>query len=343
MTATPQSNSTLQEIADVLRANQTFALCGHVSPDGDCLGSQLALAHVLRALGKQMELLLVQDAPIDDKLSFLPGSDGFVSSAEIAHRGQSFDVFVALDVPTRERIGEAACAVLDAAADSVTVDHHAVPTVMAKHVHVDPDAASTSMLVWQLARLLMDKPPLDAAVCAYTGLVTDTGCFQYQNTDVRAFNAAADMVAYGVSPSHITREVMQNRSLASVRLESIASSRMELFANGQAALGWVSAADMGACGAKKEDADGIVNMLRSIRGVRVACALREQDGEIRGNLRSKDETDVSVLARELGGGGHAGAAGFTLRCSMEEAVATMSSRLASIFDNQGAVGEGVQA
>lgn len=332
MTVTSQTNSTLQDIADVLQKNRTFALCGHVSPDGDCLGSQLALAHTLRVLGKDVTLLLVQDAPIEPRLRFLPGSDGFVPAARAAEEGVPFDVFVALDVPTRERIGEAACAILDVARDSVTIDHHAAPNTMAKHVYVDPDAASTSMLVWEVSKLLTARPPIEAAMCAYTGLVTDTGCFQYQNTDAHALGVAADLVAYGVQPAHITREVMQNHSLASVRLEAVATSRMEFVANGKAALAWVTAEDMDACGAEKEDADGIVNVLRSIRGVRVACALREQDGVIRGNLRSKDETDVSVLARELGGGGHAGAAGFTLRCGMEEAVARLKECLSRMFD-----------
>ncbi len=333
MALTAQTNSTLHDIAQIFGAdyNRTFALCGHVSPDGDCLGSQLALAHVLLALGKEVALLLVKDDPIDAKLKFLPGSEWFAPAMTVAGEKKVFDVFVALDVPMRSRIGEAACALLDNARDSVTIDHHAAPVAMTKHAYVDPGAASTTMLVWELSKLLMDKPPIEAALCAYTGLVTDTGCFQYQNTDANALRVAADLVERGVEPARVTREIMQNHSLASVKLEALAAARMKLMDCGRTALSWVTADDMRACAATKEDADGVVNMLRGIRGVRVACALREQNGEIRGNLRSKDETDVSVLAQQFGGGGHAGAAGFSLDCSMEEAIDKVSALLSALF------------
>ena len=178
MAVTPQTNTDLGAIAEALRSRDDFIICGHVSPDGDCLGSQLGLAAALKGLGKRVTCLLAKDEPIDERLGFLPGAAELVPAA-------SFDgiarTFVAVDVPTRERIGEAAAALLEGCDLTVTVDHHAVDSTMTDLVYVDPDAASTTMLVWELAGLLGAERAGDVAQCCYTGLVTDTGRFQYQN------------------------------------------------------------------------------------------------------------------------------------------------------------------
>lgn len=318
MTTTPQTNATLAQIADVLLAHDDFVVCGHVSPDGDCLGSQLALAAALRARGKRAVCVLVKDEPLDAGLAAsLPGADELVFAG--AYEGP-VGVFVGVDVPTRERIGEAGRALRDRCDLAVTVDHHAVETTMADYVYVDPDSASTTMLVWQLAKLLGVERADAVATCCYVGLVTDTGRFQYQNTDAAAMRAASEMVECGADPASVAREVFQNRTLASVRLEGTAVSRMRLGAGGAFAISWVSLDDFAAFGAVKADAEPLVNALRQIAGVRVACMLREQEEDVRCSFRAKDDTDVSALARLFGGGGHKAAAGCTLHCSLDEAV-----------------------
>ena len=176
MAVTPQTNTDLGAIAEALRSRDDFIICGHVSPDGDCLGSQLGLAAALKGLGKRVTCLLAKDEPIDERLGFLPGAAELVPAA-------SFDgiarTFVAVDVPTRERIGEAAAALLEGCDLTVTVDHHAVDSTMTDLVYVDPDAASTTMLVWELAGLLGAERAGDVAQCCYTGLVTDTGRYHH--------------------------------------------------------------------------------------------------------------------------------------------------------------------
>ena len=274
MAVTPQTNTDLGAIAEALRSRDDFIICGHVSPDGDCLGSQLGLAAALKGLGKRVTCLLAKDEPIDERLGFLPGAAELVPAA-------SFDgiarTFVAVDVPTRERIGEAAAALLEGCDLTVTVDHHAVDSTMTDLVYVDPDAASTTMLVWELAGLLGAERAGDVAQCCYTGLVTDTGRFQYQN-------------------------------------------------------------DFEATGAVKADAEPIIDALRSVAGVRVACMLREQGDVVRGSLRAKDDTDVAAVARSFGGGGHVAAAGFTLSCTLDEARRLVDEALAATFasDEEGA-------
>lgn len=324
MTTTPQTNVTLAEIAERLRACDDIVVCGHTSPDGDCLGSQLGLTAALRQLGKRVTCVLCKDDPIDAGLSFLPGADALVPAARFVGEARTF---VGVDVPTRERMGEAAATLRDRCEVAFTVDHHAVPTTMADFVYVDPDAAATTMIVWELAGLLGADRTGDVATCCYTGLATDTGRFQFQNTDVHALRAAADMVEAGANPAAIARSVFQNRSLASVRLEGVAVERMIFGAGDAYAMSWLARADFERIGAQKSDSEPIINALRCIRGVRVACMLREQDGVVRGSLRAKDDTDVSAIARSFGGGGHVAAAGFTLKMPLAEARAVVRKTL----------------
>ena len=328
MTTTPQTNATLAEIAEVLRTGDDFVICGHVSPDGDCLGSQLALHHALLALGKRSQCVLARDEPVEASLGFLPGIGDLVFAG--AYDGPC-GVFVGVDAPSRERIGEHASSIHDRCGVSVTVDHHASETTMCDYVYVDPDSASASILVWELAKLLVGKPSYESALCAYTGLVTDTGGFRYQNTNSVALNAAAELLEYGIDPSFVASETLMSRTLASLKLEERVIGRMQFVADGAGVLSWVCRDDLQELGAQKSDTEPLVNVLRSVRGVRVACMLREQDGSVRGSLRSKDDTDVAALARELGGGGHKAAAGLTLDMQLDEAVALMTLKMTEIL------------
>lgn len=325
MTVTSQTNTDLPALAAVLRKRDDFVICGHVSPDGDCIGSQLALMHVLRAIGKRATCLLAQDEPPDTQLSFLPGIDELVPAASYTGPAHTF---IAVDVPTRARIGEAAAALRDACDLAITIDHHAVDTTMSDLVYVDPDIASTTMLVWELAGLLEAERPAAVALCAYTGLVTDTGRFQYQNTDAEALSAAASMVAAGADAAFVARNIFQNRSLASVRLEAYAIERMRFSVDGSLVLSWIDNDDFTRTGGSKADAEPIIDALRALQGVRVACMLRDQGDTVRGSLRAKDDTDVERIARAFGGGGHRAAAGFTLPGPIDDAIARVERELA---------------
>lgn len=326
MAVSPQTNCTLAEVANRLCELDDFVVCGHVSPDGDCLGSQLALAAALRRLGKRVTCVLVKDEPVEaNLLRVLDGAQDLVFAG--AYKGAP-GAFVGVDVPTRERIGEAACALLDQAPFSFTIDHHTVDATMCDMVYVDPDAASTTMLIWELAGYLGVERTGAVANCCYTGLVTDTGRFQYQNTDERCMRLAAEMVAAGADPASVSREVFQNRTYASMRLEATAIMRAEFSDDGATALGYLTREDFARFGAQKSDAEPVIDALRRIEGVRVACMLREQEDCIRGSLRAKDDTDVSAIARTFGGGGHVAAAGFTLRCTLDDAVAQVRAALA---------------
>lgn len=315
MTVTAQTNTTLQALAEVLKQRDGFAICGHVNPDGDCVGSQLALSTALQMLGKRVTCLFAQDVPSESPLSQLPGFEGIIPAAKF---DRSAGTFIAVDVSDKKRMGDAAD-LFDAADLRIIIDHHEVETRTAELNYVEPDAAATSLLIWDLVGLLGVKRDTFIASCTYAGLMTDTGRFQFQNTDARAFEAAAQMVEAGANPAEISTAIYQNRSRASIELEHIMLGNIVYDDERRFVLSWVSREDMEAAGAERSDAESLIDTLRSIRGIRVACMLRGEDGNVRGSLRAKDATDVARIARMYGGGGHAAASGFTIHDTMEVA------------------------
>lgn len=329
MTVTPQTNTTLQEIAAELLKRDAIAICGHVNPDGDCIGSTLGLACALRAVGKAAFALVADDGPVDASLSFMPG---FASLVPAAAFDEPIDAFVVVDAPGAQRIGEAAEAVRAAAPLTVTIDHHAVPERASRLSYTDPDSASASLLVWEVAKLLGISPQgedmREVATCCYSGLLTDTGRFMHQNANLEAFQGAVEMMACGLDAARISTALFQQRTEASVKIDALAVDRMQVV--GRALLSWISIGDMEALGADKHDVENAIAPLRSIAGFDVACILKEREGCVRGSLRAKDGTDVAAVAREFGGGGHKAAAGFTLECGIDEAVRIMQDRLATL-------------
>lgn len=322
---TPQTNTTLEEMAQKIKSLHSFVICGHVSPDGDCIGSQLALYHALGAMGKEAVCLLAKRDSVDAGLAFLPGIADMVAASD--YRGEA-EVFIACDTPTHERLGDCA-AIKERCPHSITIDHHAVDTSMSELTYVDPDVASTTMIIWELIGKLAIEPSADMALCAYTGLVTDTGGFQFQNTNREVFVSASEMLNYSIDPSEVARNIFQNRSLASLRLEGLALERLAISHNNRYCLSYLRQEDMRKFNATKADAEPLINVLRSLDRISVACMLREEASSVRGSLRAKDHTDVSKIARSLGGGGHKAAAGFTLELSLDEAIIKMTD----ILDN----------
>ena len=312
---TPQSNTTLEAIARFIEKHETFAICGHVNPDGDCLGSQLALERGLRVLGKRVTGLLATDQPIEAKLGFLPGSKDLVPAKDF---DEDIEVFIAVDVPNTDRLKDAA-AVHDRAQYRITIDHHASDTSMADLNYVDPASPSACDLVWELLKLL-DCVDEAQALCILTGIMTDTGRFSYQNTTPLCLIHAAETLDAGAEPNLIAREFFQSRSLPSLRLEQLTLERMMFFCDGAFVFSYLKESDFDATGAIRDDAEILIDVLRNIAGVHIALILKENDeGVVRGSLRAKDDSDVAAIARVFGGGGHKAAAGLTFQGTLFEA------------------------
>lgn len=324
MTVTPQTNIDLDGIAALLHEADDICICGHMNPDGDCMGSALALRLCLLQLEKNVHVLNPSRDELDASFDILPGADQLVHAGKF--KGECA-TFVAVDAPSPERMGHAAAALQEKARTTITIDHHAAPERMSEYSYTDPDAASTTMLVWALAKKMGVELTNEIATCAYAGLITDTGRFQHQNTDAAALKAAYEMVSAGADASKIAEQFFQKRSLASVRLEGRAIDHMRLLDSGRIAISYITRADMEEFSACKADCEPLVDILRSIDGVKVCCMIREEKGHVRGSFRSKDGTDVAEIARRFGGGGHKAAAGFTLHESLADSIKVVEAAL----------------
>jgi phosphoesterase RecJ-like protein len=297
-----------------------------VSPDGDCIGSQLSLAAALRSLGKRAMCVLARDEDIEFGLRTLPGAGSLIPAVQVEG---PIGTFVTVDVPSADRLGDAA-ALHSRAARTITIDHHLSRKPLSQANYIDSEAPACAMIVWKLLPYLGVEPDRTMATCCFTGLSTDTGSFRYQNTTSEAFRLAGEMVAAGADPAQVAADVYQSRSFASLKLERLMLSRIHAHARGQVVVSYTTLDDYRRTGAEKIDAAPLIDTLRSVRGVRVACMLREQEGCVRGSLRAKDGTDVASIARRLGGGGHRAAAGFTVHGTLQEALDAVIAELARL-------------
>ncbi len=305
----------LHHAAVALRRASSVVICAHVRPDGDAIGSTLALTLALREIGVPAIPTLANDRDAPSTYDWLPGFALYVPASEI----EAPAVFVALDTPKAERLGVAG-PLAEAAGTVVVMDHHPDASEYGD-IHVfNREAAATGQLVWDLIAALEVTPTADMAQCCYTALFTDTGRFSYQNTDAQALRDAAAMVDAGADPAEIARRVYQRRTQASLALEARAMSRLT-FANGdKVAYTCVTDADFEETGARAEEAEHLPEAIRVVDCIEVAMLLRQKGTEVRGNLRAKTTFDVGAVARSVGGGGHAAASGFTIPDTTCEAV-----------------------
>ena len=311
---------------DLLNGCKTAAVCGHVNPDGDCIGSVLALTACLRALGiETTPLLATRDCP--PTYDFLEGYDELIPACEYAG---SPDVFVSVDVPSLGRTGDGEH-VASRAGKLLAFDHHQPLDTFADVTFADEHAAAAGMLVWEFVQACGIELTPGIAMCCYVALATDTGRFQYQNADSAAFEAAAQMVASGADAAEAARLVYQRRSMAAMQLDALVTSRMELVCDGRAVISWVSESDFERLGASKEDGESLIDTVRQLAGVEVAVMLREQRPIVRGSIRSKTDFDVAAVARHFDGGGHKAAAGFTFKGSLKKARAQVVAFLEEAF------------
>lgn len=298
--------------AEALRAGSRVLLACHVNPDGDTMGSALALGLALRRAGKDVTLVSPDEVPLPYR--FLPGSDGFLNAVPEGDH----DVSVALDCDGLNRLGPAAPGVRRAAC-VIEVDHHTGNDRFGDIVVVDPTAAATGEIIFALLRLLALPILPDVATNLYVALLTDTGSFRFANTTARSLRIAAELVDCGADPFRIADHVYETRSYPATLLLGRALASIGLSQDGRIAWGRLTARDFEEVGATDAETEGIVNHLRAIAGVRVAVLFREVNGKVRVSLRSREPVDVAAVARVFGGGGHRVAAGCTLPTPLAQA------------------------
>ncbi len=296
-----------------LRHASSVAVCAHVRPDGDAIGSVLALTLALRTAGIPAVPTLADDRDPSATYAFLPGFGLYVRAAELEQPA----VFVALDTPNPARLGVAEELAVGAET-LIVIDHHPDNQQFGAVNIVDATASATSQLVWRFLDALEVEPTPEIAQCCYIALMTDTGRFQYDNTSPAAFRDAAAMLEAGVDPAEASRLVYQERSAASLALEARLLSRLCIENGGRVAWAYLDDEDFRVTGALPEEAEHLPDAVRVIGGIEVAVLLRVIGDEVRGNLRAKTGADVGEVARALGGGGHRAAAGFTFEGTLDE-------------------------
>jgi len=309
------SNSTFEQIGKVLREHQHFAILGHVRPDGDALGSQLALALSLEHLGKDVRVW--NEDGMLEKYSFLPRAELLTKSPARAHH---VDVAIALDTAIQNRLGTALAAV-GSAKIWINIDHHLSNPGYGDLVIVDVSAPATGEIIFNLITSQGLPFNHDIAENLYAAISTDTGSFQYPNTSARTFEIAVELVrAGGLDVGKISRQLYENYPRRRLELLRELLRTMRFSAHDRVAsfsLSLKTAADLSVL---PEDNEGLIDHLRAVRGVIVAVFFEELvDGKVRVSMRSKDEAvDVCAICQKFGGGGHTLAAGARVRGSLAE-------------------------
>jgi phosphoesterase RecJ-like protein len=311
-----------------LRAASRLLITSHAAPDGDAIGSELGLAELARALG--IPSTIVNRDPNPAALSFLPGiADVLVSPELPANYARDFDLAVVLECPGLDRPGLAGLDRLP----TINIDHHLENDRYGEVNYVDEEAPAVGVMVLEMALSAGIRVTPTMATNLYTALVTDTGDFRYSNATQRAFAAGAHLVAAGARPHVIAEALWEHVPERIMRLTADVLETLELLADGQVALVWADRAMLERTGAHPEDTENLINLPRSIDGVRVAVMLKAfKDGAVRVSLRSRDDTDVQAVARRFGGGGHRNAAGCTVPGTLETARAAV---LAAVLDAVG--------
>jgi len=310
----PMSSSTFPEIAKVLREKRTFAVLSHVRPDGDALGSQLAMALTLLKLGKDVRVW--NEDGMLEKYSFLPRAE-LLKKPPAAR--ENVDVVIALDTAIQNRMGTA----LESIGTSeicINIDHHPSNPRYGDMVYVDATSPATGQILFELLKAGDFPIDSDIAENLFVAISTDTGSFQYSNTTARTFEIAAELIRAGVNVGRVSQQIYENYPRRRVELLRELLRTMRFDADGRVAsfsLSMQTAADLGVL---PEDNEGLIDHLRAIQGVIVAVFFEElTEGKVRVSMRSKDESvDVCAICQKFGGGGHKLAAGARVRGTLDE-------------------------
>ncbi len=313
---TPPANASLDQIGEILRNHQSFVLISHVRPDGDAIGSQIALGFSLMAAGKSVRLINEDGLP--DNLAFMAGSDKIETPPA---EPLDVEVAIALDTAAQPRLGENA---LKAAANAkiwLNIDHHKSNPSYGDFNLIDPTSPATGQILYQLITALKLPLPDESRDAIYVAVSTDPGSFQYPSTTAKTYEMAADLIHRGLDVGQINSDTYDNHPYRRVELMRALLNTLELSPDGLVA-NW-EMRDQTRIDLKllPEDSEGLIDIIRAIRGVQIAVFFEElETGKIRVSMRSKDRrVDVSNVALEFGGGGHALAAGIRMAGPLEEA------------------------
>lgn len=308
-------------LEEKLLSAKKVAITGHVNPDGDCIGSVLAIYNYISTVYPEIKLSAYLEE-FSDKFMFLKNSENIKQSVE---EDEEFDLLICVDSADIQRLGFSEV-LLQKSKESINIDHHVTNTKFTDETCLEADASSTAEVIYTL----LNKEKIDKAVaeCLYTGMVHDTGVFRYSCTSPKTMRIAADLMEKGIDYTTIVDEsfyeksYLQNQILGRTLLESI------LILDGKCIFSYVNRKMMNFYEVTKKDLDGIIEQLRQTRGVEVAIFLYEVETQkYKVSLRSKNKVDVSKIASFFGGGGHVRAAGCTMDGTVHDIVNNISMHI----------------
>jgi phosphoesterase RecJ-like protein len=325
----PNSNF-MQQALNLIKSSKDILILTHKNPDGDAVGSVLGLAIALKSLGKNVRCFSKDTVP--RTFEFLPNTVFIKSQIN----PKQYDLIILLDCADFSRTGmEDIKDIATSFNGLIIIDHH--PRDESKRVHmgncveiIDYQSSSTAILIYDLLKKLNIKITKDIANCLLTGILTDTGSFQNDNTNPQSLKIAAELVKKGPRIDKIVRNVFGNRSISAIKLWGKALSRVRTDNKVGMAVSYVSKRDIEECGAEKEDLSGLVSVINTISDTKFSLLLTEYDNQkIKGSLRSDEDKgiDVSKVARNLGGGGHRFASGFEMDGDIENSIDKVSEMI----------------
>lgn len=298
------------KIVKMIMENQSFLILPHVKPDGDAIGSTMALAKALRQLNKSVLIYSLDEVPYDVKFI----DDETLFKNELVDF--EYDVIFALDSSDFGRLKDRE-AILNKPV--INIDHHKTNTLYGDLNWVNPDASATGEMVYELLQSLPLDIDVEVAQALYVAIATDTGNFIYSNTTRKTHLIVADLMNVGIDVPLISRYLYQNIPLNKFRFDSAVLNRVEFHHEGRLAIVMVS--DSMKSDFQCDNTDNLVEAVRNIQGVEVAALIVERGDEVKISLRSKNQVDVSAIAQKNSGGGHKNAAGFSQPKDMEKAKA----------------------
>jgi len=311
---TMPSNDPYRDVIDLLNSSNSFCVGTHINPDGDGIGSMLAMKIALEAMGKKVVAFSQDQLP--NTLAFLPRSESIVKS--IADDAK-FDAAIMVDCAEPERAGKDFAKVVKDT-KLVVIDHHIYHNITDAVLCLDDTAASAGAVVWRLLGRMGVKLNAEIAMCVYTTLVVDTGFFKYSSTTPEIFSLASDLVRAGADPWVVARHLEESYAEHRMHLLGEALKTLKLKVGGKFASMAVTQDMLKRTGASIADSDEFAIYPRSILGVEMAALYREfGDGKVKISLRSKSYVNVAEIAHRHGGGGHRNAAGFNIDGDLEKA------------------------
>lgn len=303
---------TLDDIIEKINQAETIAILTHENPDGDAMGSSLAMYHALKSYGKNPDIIIPE---FSKTFKCLPGIEELKSQTDIEH----YDLAIALDCATVKMLNGFA-SYFENAKTKVCIDHHATNTMFGDYNYVNPDAPACSQILLVILEYFGIEITKDIGSCILAGIITDTGGFKYQGVTAETFEFVAWLLNKGVNVSKVYHQVLQVKTKANFELHRIANNRIEFLEDGKIAYTYITEEDEQNVHAENGDHEGIVEIGRDVEGVEVSIFIRQTSKGYRVSLRSNEYVNVSDACSVFGGGGHPRAAGCTIQGNTIEQV-----------------------